>query len=57
MSSSSSSLLIVCKFFIFALAALGLTAVCKAQDKVEIFGGHSFMHASVQVNQVNCAVD
>lgn len=56
MSSSSSRLLIVCKFLIFALAALGLTAVCKAQGKVEIFGGYSYMHASVQVNQANCGV-
>ena len=55
-SSSSSRLLIVCKFFIFALATLGLTVVCKAQDKVEIFGGYSYMHASVQVNQANCGV-
>jgi hypothetical protein len=58
-SSSSSRLLIVCKFFILAIAALGLTAVCKAQDKVEIFGGYSYMHASVQVNQTNfnCVID
>lgn len=53
-SSSPSRVLIVSKCFIFALAALGLTAVCKAQDKVEIFGGYSYMHASVQVNQANC---
>ncbi|HXY23026.1 MAG TPA: hypothetical protein VEI73_00115 [Candidatus Acidoferrum sp.] len=54
-SSSSRSFLFLFKFFILTLAVLGLTAACKAQDKVEIFGGYSYMRASVQVGQVTCA--
>jgi hypothetical protein len=51
MSSSSSRLLDVFKFFIFALAALGLTTSCKAQDKVEVSGGYSYLRASTEVGQ------
>src|SRR5258705_1285563 len=50
-SPSSSRLLILSKFFIFALATLGLTIACKAQDKVEIFGGYSYLRASIEVAQ------
>ena len=50
-SPSSSRLLIVSKFFIFALAALGLTTICKAQDKVELYGGYSYLRASIEEQQ------
>ena len=49
--SSSCRLFLLSKLFIFALAALGLTAACKAQDKVEIFGGYSYLRASIEVGQ------
>jgi hypothetical protein len=50
-SSSSSRLLIVSKFFIFTLAALGLTSMCKAQDKLELYGGYSYFRASIEEQQ------
>src|SRR6266576_1939408 len=48
-SSSASRLLILSKFFTFALAALGLTTSCKAQDKVQVYGGYSYLRASIEV--------
>jgi len=50
-SSSSSRLLIVSNFFILGLAALGLTTICKAQDKVELYGGYSYFRASIAEEQ------
>lgn len=47
-------LFLLSKFLILAFTALGLATVCKAQDKVELFGGYSYVRASVQVNQLNC---
>ena len=50
-SSSFSRLLIFSKFFIFTLAALGLTTICNAQDKVELYGGYSYFRASIEEQQ------
>jgi hypothetical protein len=50
-NSNSSRLFLLSKFFISALVALGVTAVCKAQDKVELYGGYSYFRASVRVVQ------
>src|SRR5215472_11432057 len=50
-SSSTSPLLNFTNFFIFAVAAFGLTTTCKAQDKVEIFAGYSYFRASIEVGQ------
>ncbi|HTT34238.1 MAG TPA: hypothetical protein VMH48_11595 [Methylomirabilota bacterium] len=52
--SSSSRLSFLCKFFTIVLAISAFTAACEAQDKVELFGGYSYVHASVQVNQISC---
>ena len=34
--------------------ALGLPAISRAQDKIELFGGYSYLHASVEVGQSPC---
>jgi hypothetical protein len=47
-SSSSFRLLLLSRFFIFAVAALGLTTICKAQDKVELYGGYSYFRGSIR---------
>lgn len=52
--SSRCSLFFLLKFFLLVLAGFGLATACKAQDKVELFGGYSYMHASVEVGQVTC---
>jgi len=33
------------------LAALDLTTICKAQDKVELYGGYSYLRASIEEQQ------
>jgi hypothetical protein len=50
-SSSSSKLFFVRDFFIFIVAALSLTTICEAQDKVEIYGGYSYFRATIEEQQ------
>jgi hypothetical protein len=52
-TSISSRLFLLSRFLIFGLAALGLTAACKAQDKVELYGGYSYFRASIREGQFN----
>ncbi len=40
------------QFSVFLLLCVGPVAPSKAQDKVELFGGYSYLRASVQVGQV-----
>ena len=50
--SCSSHSFTLRKFFVLSgIAALGLTTTCKAQRKVEIFGGYSYLRASIEVGQ------
>jgi len=51
MSPNSSRLLCLIRFFIFTLAAVWCTTVCKAQDKFELYGGYSYFRASVREAQ------
>jgi hypothetical protein len=51
--SSSSGLSIVSRLFIFALAVLSVATICKAQDKVELYGGYSYFRASIEEQQVS----
>jgi len=50
--SCSSHLFPFRRFFVlFGIAAMGLTATGKAQGKLEIFGGYSYLRASIEVGQ------
>jgi len=53
-SSCSSLVLLLYRFFSLALVVSAFTTACKAQDKVEVFGGYSYVRASVQVEQSPC---
>jgi hypothetical protein len=48
MTSSSSRLFLHTRIFLFTFAALWFTVFCKAQDKVELYGGYSYFRASIQ---------
>jgi hypothetical protein len=39
------------RIFLFTFAALWFTAFCKAQDKVELYGGYSYFRASIREGQ------
>lgn len=47
--SGSSLLFAVYRLFIVFLAIFGLSGTCKAQDKVEVSGGYSYLRASIEV--------
>jgi hypothetical protein len=47
-SSSFSRLLILFRLFFLAVAVLGSTTSCKAQDKAELYGGYSYFRASIE---------
>lgn len=47
--SSSSLLFALYRPLIVFLAILGLSGVCQAQDKVEVYGGYSYLRASIEV--------
>lgn len=52
LSFSGSSLpFALYRLFIVFLAIFGLSGACKAQDKVEVSGGYSYLRASVEVGQ------
>jgi hypothetical protein len=51
LSSSSSRLFLLCRFFLLACTGFSSVCVSKAQDKVEIYGGYSYLRASIQVGQ------
>jgi hypothetical protein len=51
LGSSSCRLFLFCRFFLLAFTTLGSVCVSKAQDKVEIYGGYSYLRASIQVAQ------
>jgi len=55
-NSGDSRWFLFSKLLLLTLVALSLTTTCKAQDKVEIFGGYSYLHASIQVGQSPCGV-
>lgn len=49
-SSSSPGLALHRLFIVFVyLATFGLSGACKAQDKVEVYGGYSYLRASIEV--------
>jgi hypothetical protein len=50
-SSASFSSLRILKPFVLAVFVAAMAATSKAQDKVEVFGGYSYLHASEQVGQ------
>ncbi len=50
-SSCSSRLLLFLKFFVLAFFLVVATSSCKAQDKIEVYGGYSYLRASVEVGQ------
>src|SRR5260370_31553579 len=47
----SPRLLLLLRLIILSFLVAGLPALSKAQDKVELFGGYSYLRASVQVGQ------
>ena len=49
--SGSSLLFVLYRLFIVFLAIFGLAGACKAQDKVEVYGGYSYLRASIEVGQ------
>jgi len=49
--SSFRRLLVMLKFFALACFVVGTAATSRAQDKVELFGGYSFLRASIEVGQ------
>jgi hypothetical protein len=51
LGSSLSRLFLLCRFLILAFAAFSSLCISKAQDKVEIYGGYSYLRASIQVGQ------
>jgi len=50
-SSSSSRFVSVSKLVALAFFLAGITTSCKAQDKVELYGGYSYLRASIEVAQ------
>ena len=48
---SSPRLLLLLKLFVLAFLVVGIAATCGAQDKVELFGGYSYLRASIEVGQ------
>jgi len=48
---SSPRLLLLLKLFVLAFLVGGIAAACGAQDKVELFGGYSYLRASIEVGQ------
>lgn len=55
--TSRFSLLLLLKLFVLFAPALCIAASCKAQDKVELFGGYSYFRASIREGQFNPCVD
>jgi hypothetical protein len=51
MNIFSSRLVLLFRFSILPLLFVGLMAPSRAQDKFELFGGYSYLRASVQVGQ------
>src|SRR5258708_21583850 len=51
-SSCSSRLLLLLKFFVLAFFLVVATSSCKAQDKIEVYGGHACLPGSSQVGRV-----
>ena len=55
-SSSGSRRLrlsLLLKFFAFAALLPGTASTCRAQDKVELFGGYSYYRASIREQQLS----
>ena len=50
-SSSNSLFLSLWKLLVLTLFLSGTTTSCKAQDKVELYGGYSYFRASIEVAQ------
>jgi hypothetical protein len=46
-SARSSRQFLVCKLLLVAFVALSVTTTCRAQDKVELYGGYSYFRASI----------
>src|SRR5258708_16047476 len=51
-SSCSSRLLLFLRFFVLAFFLVVATSSCKAQDKIEVYGGGSCFSGSVEVRGV-----
>lgn len=49
--TSPFPLLLLLKLFVVFAPALCIAASCKAQDKVELFGGYSYFRASIRVGE------
>lgn len=49
--SCSPRLLVLLKLFVLACLFVGMTRTSKAQDKFEVFGGYSYLRASIEVGQ------
>ena len=49
--TSRFPLLLLLKLFVLCSPALCIAASCKAQDKVELFGGYSYFRASIRVGE------
>lgn len=47
-SAATSRFLLLLKLFVLFAPALCIAASCKAQDKVELFGGYSYFRASIR---------
>lgn len=48
-SGSSKLLTLLFKFFALATFAAGMAVSSHAQDKVDVFGGYSYLHATIEV--------
>jgi hypothetical protein len=53
---SRFALLLLLKLFVLLGPALCIAASCRAQDKVELFGGYSYFRASIREGQFNPCV-